>query len=443
MSKPNIVWIFLDQCRADVLGCYGHPFIDTPNIDRLARSGVLFESAYSQNPVCVPARVSMLSGMYCRQTGVFNNSQKMKPEDSLLLRAFTEAGYKTSNVGKVHLGISPLEAGFQEHRQIQHDGTPHMRVPEDYPDDWPWKTFAADGFPKPVIFATDICPRDRTYCAVGVDEAIDIFTSHDHAAQPLLLRLSLDRPHTPVTSPKPYNTMYADRTAMPAYTEAEHAGQPEFLREYRHNREWDQFTDDEVLKVRSYYYGLVTHLDFELGRLLDAVEAAAEGDNTIIALTVDHGCLLGEHGLYVKGPHYYEETGHVPFLLSFPGRLPAGQIVDDLVEMVDLLPTLCALCDVPVPDRAAGQSLLPLVAGSGSGREEAFAEQKTTVADFVAIRTRRHAYWRYLDHDEAMLFDLQEDPGQHRNLMQENIDPALVRDLEERLEKRLADAGLP
>ncbi len=434
--KPNIIWIFLDQCRTDVLGCYGHPFIETPNIDRLAKRGVLFENAYSQNPVCVPARVSMLAGMYCHQTEVFQNSQKMKPEDSLLLRSFLDAGYKTANVGKVHLGISPQDAGFEEHRGINHDGTPHMHVPDDYPEDWDWKTFTADGFPKPVIYARDMCPRERTYSAVGVDEAVDIFDKHDYGEKPLMLRLSLDRPHTPVTSPAPYDEMYKNRTILPEYTDDDAAEQPQFMREYRHNREWDEFTDDEIRKVRHHYYGLVTHVDHELGRLLDAVERSPQADNTIVALTVDHGCLLGEHGLYVKGPHYYEETAHVPFLLSWPGRLPEGKRIPELVEMVDLLPTFCDLCDVPLPDRAVGQSLVPLMQGTGSGRENVFAEQKTRIAEFVAIRTERYAYWHYLDHEDAMLFDMQEDPEQRRNLMLHDPDPELIADLERRITER-------
>jgi arylsulfatase len=434
MNKPNIIWIFLDQCRTDVLGCYKSPFVKTPNIDRLASSGIVFERAYCQNPVCVPSRVSMLSGKYCHQTGVFNNSQSMKPEDSLLLRSFLHAGYKTANVGKVHLGITPYAAGFQEHRAIHHDGTPHMRVPGNYPQSWPWKTFTADGFPKPVIYATDMCPREKSYSAVGVDEAIDLLTSHADISQPLLLRLSLDRPHTPVTSPKPYDTMYREQTVLPEYSADEQLGQPEFLVAYRHKRQWDTFTDDELLKIRYYYYGLVSHLDYELGRLLDAL--ADWRDNTIILLTVDHGCLLGEHGLQVKGPHYYDETAHVPFLLSFPGRLPAGKRVTGLVEMVDLLPTLCELCEIPVLEQTVGHSLVPLINGKSIGRQEVYGEQKTELAHFVAIRTERYAYWRYLNHSAAMLFDMESDQQQVNNLMVHHPPDKVVLDLEQRIARR-------
>lgn len=435
-NRPNILWIYLDQCCTDVLGCYGHPFIETPNIDRLARSGVLFENAFCQNPVCVPSRVSMLSGMYCHQTGVYGNDDAMKPEDSHLLRTFNDAGYKSANVGKVHLGITPQQAGFQEHHGIEHDGTPHWNVPNDYPSDWPWKSFAAKGFPKPVIYATDMCPRECTYCAVGVDQAIDIFKRHDHASQPLLLRLSLNRPHTPVSSPEPYSTMYASRTELPVFTEEERAEELPFMRDYRAKREWDVFTDEEILNARSHYYGLVTHLDFELGRLLAAVEHSSVADNTIIALTVDHGCMLGEHGLHVKGPHYYQETARVPFLLSSPGQLRQNHRVTGLVEMVDLLPTLCELTGLPIPKQAVGRSLLPLIHGDTEGRSEVFAEQATKLSAWSAIRTERHAYWRYRDSGDAMLFDLEADPFERHNLMRDGPDPALVEELEERLAAR-------
>jgi len=376
--------------------------------------------------------------MYCHQTGVYNNRDKMKPVDSLLLRAFVDAGYRTANVGKVHLGISPQEAGFHEHRAIQHDGTPHMRVPDDYPEDLPWKTFTASGFPQPVIYGTDLCPRERTYCAVGVDEAIDMFTHHDFASTPLLLRLSLDRPHTPVTSPKPYDTMYAAHTALPEFSEAERQHELPLLTDYRRRREWDQFTDDEILKIRYYYYGLVTHLDYELGRLLDEIEGSPVGDNTIIVLTVDHGCMLGEHGLFVKAMHYYNETARVPLLLSFPGRLVPGRRAEGLVEMTDLLPTLCELCGVPTPGRAAGRSLVPVIEGESPGRDEVFAEQDLPGCHWAAVRTPRFSYTRYLDTGDSMLFDLGTDAGEVDNLALRGPDCELVDDLERRIEARRA-----
>ena len=160
------------------------------------------------------------------------------------------------------------------------------------------------GYPQPVIYATDMCPRERTYCGVGVTEAIDIFQNRASALSPLFLRLSLDRPHTSVSSPKPYDTLYADRTVLPIFDADEQAEQIEALRVYIRNRCWDQFTDDELLKIRSYYYGLVTHLDYESGRLLDAIEQSGQEENTIVVLSADHGCMLGEYGLQVKTPHF-------------------------------------------------------------------------------------------------------------------------------------------
>ena len=211
-NRPNIVWVFLDQCRADVLHCYGHPFIETPNIDSMAERGVLFANAYSQAPVCVPARVSMVSGRYPHQTGVYENHQSMVPEDSLLLRTFREFGYKTANVGKVHLGIEPSEAGFDEHRDIPKKPS---NAPDGYPDGWPWRRFEVEGFPRPVIFGTDTGSCDRTYSAIGVHHSIDIFSNHSFNNGPFMLRLSLDQPHTPVTPPQPYDRMYASRTSVP------------------------------------------------------------------------------------------------------------------------------------------------------------------------------------------------------------------------------------
>jgi len=283
-----------------------------------------------------------------------------------------------------------------------------------------------------------MCPRERTYSAVGVSEAIDIFEKHDFSSSPLFLRLSLDRPHTPVSSPKPYDTMYADQACLPDFPPFEKAAQLPLLKAFIRAREWDKFTDDEILKVRYYYYGLVTHLDYELGRLLDVVENSSQQDRTIVVLSADHGCMLGEHGLYVKCPHYYTETARVPFILSWPGVLPSAARIKGLVEMVDLLPTLCELSDISIPSGASGRSLLPVLHAQESGREDVFAEQghEGSGLHWVAIRTERYSYTHYLNTDEKMLFDLTNDPHEQDNLMLCNPSPELVEDLEKHISDR-------
>jgi len=442
-KPPNVLWVFLDQCRADALGCYGHPFIQTPNLDRLAKSGVLFENAYCQNPVCVPSRVSMMSGLYCHQTGVYDNEGKMRPEQSFLLRGFNAAGYRTASIGKVHLGLSPLEAGFGSHTDFRHDGTDHWTVPDNYPETWPWGRMTAQDFAKPIMYATDMCPREKTYCARGVSEAMTQWEGLTRQPEPFLLRLSLNRPHTPVTCPKPYDTMYADRTVLPQYTEAERATQPGTLSHHRQHRQFDQITAEQTLYIRQYYYGLITHLDHELGRLFDAVEASGHADDTLVLLTVDHGCMLGEHGLYTKQPHDHAETARVPLILSWPGRLPASRRVSDFVEMVDLLPTLFELCDVPVPAEAVGRSLVPVMTGRATGREDVYAEQKTPAdpLHWLGIRTKRYAYWRYTQTGDRMLFDLEKDPLERCNLAAESPPPGVLEDLESRIAARRQNTG--
>jgi len=440
---PNIVWVFLDQCRADVLGCYGHPFIQTPNIDRLAASGVLFENAFCQNPVCVPSRVSMLSGLYCHQTGVYDNDGAMRPEQSFLLRGLNAAGYRTAGIGKVHLGLPPLEAGFLAHTDFAHEGLGHWNVPADYPKDWPWGRMSAPDFAKPIMYATDMCPREKTYCARGVSEAITQLEGLDRGTEPFMLRLSLNRPHTPVTSPKPYDTMYADRTTLPEYTETERGRQPSTLLDHMRHRWFDRISPEETLYIRSYYYGLVTHVDDEIGRLFDAVANSGRAEDTLVLLTVDHGCMLGEHGLYTKQPHYHAETARVPMILSWPGRLPVGERVPGLVEMVDLLPTLFDLCGIPIPDEVVGRSLLPVISGEAPGREDVYAEQKTpdNPLHWQGIRTERYSYWRYTHTGDRMLFDLENDPLERENLAAGDPPKDIVQDLEARMVARRNRGG--
>ncbi len=454
-ARPNIVWVLLDQCRADVLGCYGHPFVRTPNIDRLGRRGVVFDNAYCQNPVCVPSRVSFMSGMYCHQTGVYGNGVRpedpgMKPEDSLLLRALGEAGYTRANVGKVHLRLPPEEAGFDLNPVLRHgehfDGVPHTRIPDDYPPELPIRQFDAEGFPRPIIYATETCSKERTYCRVMTSTAARIWHEHDFGAAPLFLRLSLDRPHTPVASPPPFDTLYAGPTRLSPAPVRERSPLPASLQELIWKRHWDRFTEEERLRIRSYYYGLVTHVDDELGQLLRTVEASPEADNTLVVLSADHGCMLGEHGLQVKGPHYYRETARVPLILALPGRLPAGKRAHGMVELVDLLPTFCELTGIPLPDRAAGRSLLPVMQRDAPAREHVFAEQKSdanlgTGEHWAAVRTERYSYTYYFDTGVATLFDLAGDPGERDNLMLRNPPAAVVRDLDARMRRAMETRG--
>jgi choline-sulfatase len=145
--------------------------------------------------------------------------------------------------------------------------------------------------------------------------------------------------------------------------------------------------------------------------------------------------------MQVKGPHYYEETAHVPLILSAPGRLPAGARVSEIVELVDILPTFCELAGLAPPARAVGQSLLPLIAGETAGRGSAFAEQQIDLAHFVALRTPQYAYWRYLDHGDTMLFDMTADPEQRHNLMRSGPPADVVAECEREIAARRALAN--
>lgn len=356
-DRPDILWILSDELRADALGCYGHPAFQprTPNLDRLASMGQRFTRSYCNSPVCVPSRWCMMTGRYPEQTGVYHNEASWgdctyrpdQPPLPTMPEMLAKAGYRTANFGKLHIphGIQP----FQTHDWAGggmgplHDGATDTIVPPGI------KTWIGGRF-----------PGNRPYPAEQVtDKALDFLERHEREDEPpFLLRASYLQPHTPVFPPPPYDTMYAevDFPDDPA-GDADFAGANRFERRFGELVGGRRMDRDSIRRAKVYYYGLVSWLDAQVGRLLDALAASGRLERTLILFDADHGAALGEGGRYAK--HVYSPEVHrVPRLLAWPGVASAGVVREDINEGLDVAATFLAAAGVARPEGMAGRDLI-------------------------------------------------------------------------------------
>ena len=347
-SKPNIVWIYCDELRADALGCYGHPELDirTPNLDRVAKMGVRFDNCFCNSPVCVPSRMSTLTGLYPEDTGVYNNEAawphfRLPREFDTLPEALARSGYTTANFGKVHL--PPEMQPFQVHNPEgggmgiwQHLGEEAVQMVRS-----PGGGMNGGVFPAGEPYPPDAVMRN----------ALDWMTD---APWPYLVRMSILQPHTPVLPPAAFADLYVD--AMGGKLPQVPEGVSAFQKRIAEVHGLDRMDPEKFRLACAHYYGQVAWIDTQVGLALDFLESRGELENTVIAFGSDHGNPLGETGHFEK--HTFAPSVHrVPFLVCRPGTIPAGQVREDVCEGLDLPRTLFDLAGIESPECFKGRSV--------------------------------------------------------------------------------------
>ena len=433
----NVLFIIADDLRASVLGCYGDPICKTPNIDKLARSGMLFERAYCQGTSCGPSRRSLMFSRY-QGTSKINMGQY-----------FRENGWYTARVGKIY----------------------HMRVPgdiiagtngEDIASSWT-ERFNSPGLEAHTpgeyaclnlnVFTEELDARESTkmpnrmfvtvqYDGDGSDQpdyksankAVELLRKHQH--QPFFLAVGLVRPHYPMVAPREYFTPYPwQEMQLPAQQTDDLADIPKLGRAktISSTNPIGKYPDNQR-RMWSGYYASVSFMDEQVGKIIDELDALGLRESTAIVFTSDHGYHLGDHQFWQKS-NLHEQVLRVPLVMSVPD-LPAGTS-DAVVELVDIFPTVCALTGQKIPDEVQGTSLVPLLTKNAS-------RVKSGALSFhngFSLRTRDWHYMRYKDGTHE-LYDMKNDPGEFTNLAESrNFEPRM-RQLEEILQTRLDQAGI-
>lgn len=347
--RPNILLIYTDQQRFDTIAALGNDAIATPNLDRLAAEGVAFTHATTPSPVCAPARWSLHSGQYPSTHRCYSNHHPGVRPPTNLPAVLREAGYRTGLIGKNHSFLEPEDVDVWGQPQTSETAAREARqsLLREHPR----------LVRRPMPGGVEADPEKAK-----TDAALQFIDSS--GGRPFFLWLSYLNPHTPYAVPEPYFSMYQSAVMPEPVVEPEGlapAGKP--FRQIFHQRNNDAimaFSPEEIMLMRRVYYGMISLVDAEIGRVLSFLDARGMAENTLLVFTSDHGDYQGDHGLITKSPALYDCLVRVPFIARWPARIAdRGRRDPRLVSHVDLLPTFAAAAQMPCPPQAEGVNLLP------------------------------------------------------------------------------------
>ncbi len=455
MPPPNILWYCADAQRYDTVHALGNAHIRTPSIDRLVEQGVAYRQAYCQNPICTPSRSSFLTGRYPASTHVYRNGHEQFPATEVLVtRLLADAGYDCGLAGKLHLSTAKKgERRYDDgYRFFQYSNLP---IPDEHDESNTYFTWLREekGVDPGELFADH--PK---FCGAGAPSELHQTTFCSEMAirfineprkGPWLMSVNPFDPHPPFDPPGEYLDRYDPATLPPPlFRESDLTRQEAFhgIRQQKIEAVDPRGPMPEKILASDYaattykapdcfngqtikagYYAMIEHVDHQFGRIVAALEASGQLENTLIVYHSDHGELLGDHGLIFKGCRFFEGAVHVPLIFSWPAGFQAGWSSDALVELVDIAPTLLEVAGVPVPYFMQGKSLAPMLRGEA----DRAAHKTHVVCDFQdsvgyspvdsptqATMTFDGRWKMVLYHREGdlgELFDLEEDPGEFNN----------------------------
>lgn len=427
MSSPNILVLVCDHHRFDALGCMGNPLARTPNLDRLAARSVRFTNCFNQAPVCAPARHAMATGRYTHAHGVLTNRHPPHPGMVTIAHALQPQAYRSVCLGHMHWTDPDMDTGYEDY-------IPFKVWEEDMPPEvlrrWAWEdqgvTRRTTGGPSPRT-------REQTpgyHLAQHTIRQIESAVAQD---RPFLCWTAFLEPHPPFYPPRSYYEQI-DQTQiqLPQQAPPDSPSPHPYIESMQ--QEWAHLTPVEIRQVIAGYYGLVTLVDECCGMILDTLDRLGIRDDTIIVWTSDHGDQMWEHQLFTKF-NMYDASVHVPLLIDVPGTSPA--VREDLVEHIDLFPTLCDLAGVQIPNTVQGRSLQPLLGESpapADWRDAVFSQIDT----LQMIRTKNHKLNVY-DGIPGELYDLQADSDEFYNRLDDPGYADVQADLLQKLKQRMSE----
>ncbi|MEF2071111.1 sulfatase family protein [Consotaella aegiceratis] len=493
MAKPlNILLITTDQQHYTAIGACD-PALKTPNLDRLCREGTRFDRAYCCNPVCTPSRASMITGLYPSHHGAWTIGVKLPEDVPTLGGHLIEAGYDTALIGKAHfqpLASRPDEPSLEAQPTLRDldfwrgfnrtwYGFEHVELARNHADEshvgqhyalWmeeqgfsEWREYfqplpgdtaehAPRRSPAGKYWARSDrawgLPEDLHYTHWTGERSLAYLDAHGRGEKPFLLWTSFHDPHPPYTVSEPWASMYdPDDMEVGHVVPGEHdRNPPHFAKTQEKNPDygtWHKpyeahgcdshlYPEEELKKDKAVYYGMISFIDQEVGRLLDTLDGLGIADNTLVIFTTDHGHFLGQHGLVAKGPFHYEDMLRVPMIVRWPGVVPAGQVSDALQSLVDFAPTILDAAGLPVPGAMQGVSQMPCWRGDvASVRDFALCENRHNpdMPHVMSYITERYKLTVYRRGEWGELFDLVADSGELHNLWAEPEHQALKQEL--------------
>ncbi len=434
--KPNVIFVFADQLRAQALGCYGDKQAKTPNLDRLASQGTRFTNAISTWPVCSPYRGMLITGRYPMSNGVIENNYPLWDGQKTIATELKAAGYETGYIGKWHLnggGKLPKERQF---------GFDYWQDPNDYP------MFAGEGAKE------EWRPEKQT------DDAITYIKQNKD--KPFCLFMSWNPPHDPYIAPDRFMKQFPAEKMEFRPNVAEKELVKEQLEKHpmpdadgaARRAKWRARldSDDGVRQILSGYYAAVAGLDVCIGRIMDTLKEQGIEEDTILVFSSDHGDMLGSHRMCLK-QEPFEESINIPFIVRYPKKVKQGEVTDALISPVDVMPTLLSLAGVPCPDAVEGISIADAALGKGSDQQDAVLIMKmvpggnpwqiNAATEWRGVRTKTHTYARLADGGPWVMYDNKKDPYQMKNLIGDPAHKKLQDEMESTMQRLLKKAHDP
>ena len=411
-QRPNLLFIHSDQHNPAVIGCYGDELVQTPNLDGLAKQGIVFENVYCPSPICVPARMATLTGRYPYEMEVWTNSHILDAGIPTCAHAMGAAGYRPVLIGRLHaLGPDQLH-GYVDRLVGDHGpnylggkGVDHGMLAGTA---GPARVSLQKSGPGQSAYQV----HDECVTAATVDylHRLGIQKRAGLLAEPFSLSVGFMLPHQPFVARTGDYEIYRGKMTMPKHPEPFSERLHPYFRWWRQKCGIVEVSKEEVLRARTAYWALVTRMDAMIGEILTALRENGLAENTIILYTSDHGEQVGEHGLWWKQT-FYEDSVKVPAILAWPGVLPAGMRCDRVLDSLDLNATMLDALKAPALPNSHGRSALPLVCSADAEWEDmAFSEYCTD--DGCLHRMIRSGDWKlnYYHGQPPQLFNLKEDP---------------------------------
>lgn len=444
-KKPNIIFIVTDDQRFDTINALGNPYIITPNLDRLAASGMSFTHAHitggTCGAVCMPSRAMINSG---RNPFHLDGCGGNIPKEHITLgQALIGAGYETIGLGKWHSGVPAFARSFTQGKKIFFGGMwDHWNVPTCRFDPTGKYdnviNFVVDFFNKnsPMPQHCDEFDPGKHSSELLTDAAIDMLKENIGKENPFFMYLAYLAPHDPRTMPDRFRKMYdADKIPLPPnFQETIDTNYPLMIHRDEHLAKYPR-EEKEIRRHIAEYYAMITHLDYEIGRLLDALHESGEEDNTIIVFTGDNGLAVGQHGWLGK-EDIYEHGVRVPLIMSGP-CIAKNVCNSAYVYLYDIFPTLCDICGIPIPKSVDGKSFASLLDGEHG---ESFREELYLIFDkqVRGFKDRKYKLIEYRNGDNAgdsftFLYDLENDPWETKNLADNPEFSPLIRSFRSRM----------
>jgi arylsulfatase len=476
MSRPNILHIFVDQQRFDTIGALNNPVIKTPNLDRLAKSGVAFTNAYAASPVCIASRCATIYGQYPANNGCYENT--VMPEDgrSSFMDGLTKAGYRTHGIGKCHFSPDPFAMrGFQT-REVQEEGgaksiesiEKHTYLKYLYDKGYRhlMEPYGVRGEMYYIPQPSQLPPEDHPTQWVG-DRSLDFIRNNRSSSEPWYLFSSYIHPHPPFSPPNPWHKLYrASLMPLPNIPD-EYEKLHTFVNRCQNRYKYrDNGYDKNLIRVmKAYYYACISFVDYQIGRMLDELENTKQLDNTMIIFNADHGEHLGDYRCFGKRS-MHDSAARVPLIVKMPGKFDGGKVFEKAVSLIDIAPTVLSVADANITThKLDGMDLFKLVNGksereyvysqlSFDGMGIGFIQKDKEFLDSMSDETTRRAVfstymaasrdWKYFysaADNREFLFDKKMDPNETRNVVNNNfLNNALV-DIKSSLIEHLKENG--